>query len=172
MSVSIVAPAPLLNHESIPGVKMEVVIDGRPIKDPCVIVIRVANSGRLAIKSDDFDRGRPITFALGVPIVKLLEVSTDPQISAVPDVSQGEQCIMIGPDLIHPGHSIIVQALTSGEPSAALPEHHLIDTIVERAPEGSPYLSPHSRLSLVASGMGVVIAIAALLSDYFGFRVE
>ncbi|MGW1062869.1 hypothetical protein [Micromonospora rubida] len=172
LAVSILTPAPLLNREAMPGAEMEVVIEGKPVKDPHIFVATIENVGRLGIKSEDFDRQRPITFTLGVPIVSILEVSTTPQVSAVPNVQQDGWNINVGPDLIPAGQSIIIQALTSGEPNTELPEHHLADTIVERAPESTPvqraarYLEPLVGLASTLALGGIMIAIVSLIQAW------
>ncbi len=84
------------------------------LTDPYVLEIDLAYRGRKVIKSEDFDKGRPFSIDVGVPIVDLLEMVFDPKEAPSPRVEVEETSLRIGPDLLRKRQAMTFVVLTDG----------------------------------------------------------
>jgi hypothetical protein len=104
-----------LHSQSRPTVAELTVSLGRDVlTDPHVISFYVESRSRRDIRSTEFEGGRPLTFDMYQPILKLLRCDTGgrsrPEISVAIDGSQ----VLIGPNLIQRHQVIRVEFLTDG----------------------------------------------------------
>jgi hypothetical protein len=84
------------------------------LEDPYVVSIELSNVGKSPIKSEDFDKGRNLTFSVGAPIVKVLSTEHEPTSAPAPVVTTNSNSLEIGPELIAKDESIRVTLLTEG----------------------------------------------------------
>jgi hypothetical protein len=103
------------------------------LADPHVLEIDLAYRGRRAIKSDDFDKGRPFCIDVGVPIIDLLEKFFDPKEAPSPKVEVMGTTLRIGPDLLRRRQTMTFVVLTDG-PCARLSHVNPLDVTVEVEP--------------------------------------
>lgn len=131
LTIHLLAPAQLLKAAAPSGLDgLEVSRNGRVLEDPYVVTIVIRNTGRHAVGSEHFDRGRPIMISLAAPVAGLLGSPVGRAESAV---SVDDQAILFGPDLIRRRQEIVIQALVTRAPSLG-PEQvseHLVDTTVK-----------------------------------------
>jgi hypothetical protein len=94
---------------------LEISYKGGPLHgDPYVTAIELANVGRSPIGSDDFDRGRPLSLGLNVPIIKVLAVEHQPSETPSPTISASDNEFNLEPELIAKQEVIKVALLTEG----------------------------------------------------------
>ncbi|MBU2664002.1 IPT/TIG domain-containing protein [Actinoplanes bogorensis] len=116
---SALPPAPLLAAESVADHGVSVTYQGRDLTNPHVATISVENNGRHALSSDQFDQDRPIVIDVGVPIRAILKASMIPDSGrAFKNGTDGTE-IRLGPDLLNPGETLVLQVLTDGVPETS-----------------------------------------------------
>ena len=107
---------------------LEVRRSGTVLCDPKVATVELANQGRIDIPSSCFDSGLAMRLELGVEIVDVLSVSSDPATARGPAVSADGTALRVGPGLIKAGQRVTVAVLLDGgEPAVTCPERPLID---------------------------------------------
>jgi hypothetical protein len=119
LSYEIRAATPLIQAPAEVSKDLKIVYDGTAVKDPYFIEFRLVNRGRDDIPSDAFDQGMPIRFDFGIDIVKLLQVTLDPDELRSPKVKADGSAVEIGPCLIH-GHQELSIALLADGPKITL----------------------------------------------------
>jgi hypothetical protein len=70
------------------------------VADPHIVEIGLAYKGHADIKSDFFDKNRPLSFDINAPIIDVLEVVTYPEGARVPKMEAAGVTLKIGPDLL------------------------------------------------------------------------
>jgi len=174
LTLNALPPAPLLSTTSAPEAGIVVSHRGSPIIDPHVVTLSAENTGRHAVGSDQFDQGRPIKIDLGAPIKAILQVSTVP-ISEKDFVHKFEGShVFLGPDLLNPGDSVVLQTLTEGTPSSASlrlrTDTYLKDTRVDfaqpdlRGPKSLPTLLLSRILATALAGGALAVLVILLLA--------
>ena len=97
---------------------LQIIYKGKQIQgDLYVTAIELANIGKSAIKSDDFDLKRPLQFALDVEIIKHLSTSQVPKSAPYPTITVDGNRFMLDPELIDKGEVISIALLTAGDPT-------------------------------------------------------
>lgn len=91
----------------------------RALKDPHIAQIRLSNTGRKDVRSNDFDQATPLQLDLGVKIVALLKVACSLEDMPDPKLSVTEKRLNVGPSLI-PHHATIDFVLLVDGPCTAL----------------------------------------------------
>ncbi|WP_159073536.1 hypothetical protein [Streptomyces sp. RTd22] len=138
---------------SLPGA-LTVSYEGQALQDPYVVKLRLRNTGRHAVASEHYDRGRPIKFVLGRPAIMLAN-------SANGSFSVDDGQVSYGPELLPAGRSESLSLITEGKPSLTV-EHYFIDTkVIDESPE-SDRLSNRDLRSL---GMTATAAVVASLGS-------
>ncbi|WP_405762509.1 hypothetical protein [Streptomyces sp. NBC_00045] len=104
---------------------IEVTRNGVPLVDPHLAVVWVRNTGRHAIASEQFDRGRPLELDLQTPIVELLTAEAAGARSLVGACSVSGKSVLFGPELIKRGQTVTVTVLTEGSADLVVREHFI-----------------------------------------------
>jgi hypothetical protein len=134
--LSIQSSASLLS-ESTPTVSgIEVTHNRVALRNPYVTTLSIRNLGRLDIRSEFFDGDRPLELLLDVPVVKVLNISTESSSILRPIHDVKESSIDFGPDLIKRKSETSFQILTEGRPNLSY-QAYLIDTEVKTLEEGA-----------------------------------
>jgi hypothetical protein len=130
-----------------PGAKLLTInYGGTPVGDPRLLVLAITLEGRKDIPSEAFDRGRPLEFDAGVPLLELVEVEW-PGLQN-PVVTTDGTRIVIGPELIPAGKRIEVSAIVDGKPKIECPLQPIRDVTVRARP---------LRVSTVPDGIALIL---------------
>ncbi|GHO44526.1 hypothetical protein [Ktedonospora formicarum] len=109
---------PVVSVSKITKGTIEVTLDGKPVKDARVVVIKVWNSGNREITKEDYDT--PVSFEfLNRDVISGEVLSTEPEDLMIPDIQKVflrlQNNTVIFPEyLLNKGESIRVSVLTSG----------------------------------------------------------
>jgi hypothetical protein len=119
---------------------ISVTASGVHVVAPRVVQIQLANTGRRDIVSSMFHGGENMVFDLGVPIVALLGVESDPD-GAAPNVhfphSVGPNLFEVEPSHLARGQSVTVSVLVDGlEATPRLTRKPLVDVQVRDTSPG------------------------------------
>lgn len=126
---------PLLNAGQDVRHGLEVRRGDHILTDPHVLEVTLFNQGRLDIPSSAFDRGRPLTLDVGVPVLDILKTTTSPD-HAVPTIDFDGTALKIGPDLLGRRQKISFSLLVDGpDPALSCPPPHPINIQVVRNPD-------------------------------------
>lgn len=102
-------------EKAIVTAKLEVLCDGKPLREPHVAEVQLYVRGRRDISSSDFDGG-PLALDLGTPIVAI-RADTTADTTDLPKWTVDGNVISIVPCLIKKNQMIVFSVLTDGEPS-------------------------------------------------------
>ena len=108
------AAAPLIHAPAEVSKDLQVVYEGTVVKDPYFMELRLVNKGREDIPSSAFDQGMPIQFNLGVDIIKLLQITLQPDELPSPEITANGSAVEIGPSLIRGHQEISIALLADG----------------------------------------------------------
>jgi hypothetical protein len=114
LSYEIRAATPLVRAPAEVSKDLKVTYDGAAVKDPYFIELRLVNRGREDIPSSAFDQGMPIRFDFGIDIVKLLQITLQPDEPRALKVSADGSAVDIGPGLIHGHQELTIALLADG----------------------------------------------------------
>ena len=163
LTLSALPPAPLLATNAASGAGIEVTHRGALLNSPHIVTISVENTGRHAIGSDQFDQERPISIDLGAPIKTILNTSTAPDNRMGFKQAVDGSVIHLGPDLLNPGKSIVLQTLTEGAPALddleSRVRYFLKDTKVDFVHPGGREPAAVLQRTLWLSGAAAVVGI-------------
>jgi hypothetical protein len=90
---------------------LKVIYDGAAVKNSHFIELQLVNRGRGDIASTAFDQGMPIRFDLGIDIVKLLQITLEPEEPRALKVRADGSVLEIGPGLIHSHQALSITLL-------------------------------------------------------------
>ncbi|WP_146179875.1 hypothetical protein [Micromonospora sp. RP3T] len=170
LAIRILAPAQLLRKGSDEVYGLEIERHGRVLENPHIVTVVIRNTGRHAVASNDFDQGRPIRIDLGARVETLLGPPPK-QIFSVDGSS-----LLIGPDVFKRKVELVIQVLTSSRPNfdRSSVSEHLVDATVKvevnRFSESVDIGSRQLRVSAITASAGMIIAILAILRDYFQWK--
>jgi hypothetical protein len=120
-----------------------------------------ASSGRRDIGSGEFDKQLPLTIDLGVEIVKLLAVDTNPQIGDSDVAVQGTK-LLIGPCTIRKRHIMTFGFLVDGEKPKLRCQNPPLNVDVRQGADGGQLPQTFWRkAALVGAGAGVAVGTVA-----------
>lgn len=102
----------LLLEDDVPE-RLHVTYDGEIVKDVYLIMIKIKNSGRLPIRSSDFESPICISFGESTSILSAEIAETEPEGLAVTTRIK-DQVIEIPPSLINNGDSFTIKIIASG----------------------------------------------------------
>ena len=162
------AVAPLLTTPVNQPGDVELLYRGTRLTDPRALTIELTGRGRKDISNDAYNGGQPLQLDVGVHIVEVLQITSEPKTLPPPDVSADETCLKIGPSLIGRRHKIILTVLTdAGSPSLSC-KSPLIDVQVRRRADESaledaavPWAVPWLLALLVLLLVALFLAITA-----------
>lgn len=168
ITYQIVSDAPIASINQAVADRVELRFDGNPIKEARILVLKVWNSGNVAVKRDDYDE--PITFTFhGRTVISsdILETTPtdliDQKIIKTFLTFKGES-VEIPKFLLNPQQSVSVTTLLIGAKNSISIRARIIDGKVEHY---SNRLSKFYRGRLVVSGVVIVsgaVAIAVALT--------
>ncbi|MFD7236452.1 hypothetical protein ACFWAT_14240 [Streptomyces syringium] len=129
--------SPLLtdSENALSGIQLS--RNGQRLDDPYFAVVEVKNSGRFAISSEQYDRGRPLRLRLRSAIVEMVHVETSLRDSEFTSYECAGDVISLGPDLIREGQTLSFGVLVEGAPQLEA-NHHFVDTKVDVEAPGEP----------------------------------
>jgi hypothetical protein len=105
--------APLVNR-STARPDLHILWRDQEVADPHVLEIELAYRGRADVESSDFDKGRPFSLDVGVPIIQLLDTVPHPDKEPLPRVEAVGTELKIGPDLFRKGQAMTFVVLADG----------------------------------------------------------
>jgi hypothetical protein len=94
--------------------KLEVRHDATIVKDPRIIAVRLVGRGSRDVPSSLFDSGKAIEFNIGIPIIAILHVTSEPKSLVVPKAEFHGTVLKIGPSLIGKHQKISITLLADG----------------------------------------------------------
>jgi hypothetical protein len=146
--------------------RLTVSMGGVPISEPHTVSLTVWSSGRADIPSQTFDRGTPIVFNLGVPILETMpgDPTSGPQIEL-----KSPSELALPPTLLRKGFESRIRVLVDGVPTVTV-RHALIDIEVRedlvgetnRVIERSRKRIPVSTLSVGLVGTTVSLVLLTI----------
>jgi uncharacterized membrane protein YeaQ/YmgE (transglycosylase-associated protein family) len=157
-----------LGHAQYRGV-IDVRVFDRPVGNPYIGRLNVANIGRQDIDSSSFDQGRPIRFE--VQGARKEATFLDPE-GNPPGLRVAGNSILIGPELLHSKSKWTISFVSDGKPRVALVDSYLVNVdIRERPREGQDAavgrITSETRAAVTAAIVGVIGAIvSAVLAGY------
>lgn len=112
LSYDVISTSQLLTiREELEG-KLQVLYEGQPAHDIRLLVVKLMNSGNIAVSSSDYER--PVSFETG-PSSKILSAvvtEVDPQ-NLDADVTVGDGRVTLKPLLLNPADSVTMKILVS-----------------------------------------------------------
>jgi hypothetical protein len=113
LNFSIISRTRLLDApESMRGRLQVVFGNERPLADPYVTVVEIANTGKNSIASSLFDNNRAMIFNLGADVVEVLSVARTPESSPLPNIVSSGSTIELHREVIAAGEVIRASVLT------------------------------------------------------------
>jgi hypothetical protein len=109
--------------------KLGVVYDGSPVPDASILIVRLVNTGDKAVRAEDFNSDLAIRIEGAHQVVSALATRSRPT-DLGPEVSVGEDRVLVAPLLLNPGDMIELQLLVSGIASIATVEGRLADVSI------------------------------------------
>lgn len=92
--------------------KLQILFDGQPARDICLIVVRISNIGNVAISSSDYERNIVIGTGTTSKILSAAVTEIEPE-NLVVDIVARESTVQINPTLLNPKDSISLKILVS-----------------------------------------------------------
>ncbi|MDX3458738.1 hypothetical protein PV396_43625 [Streptomyces sp. ME02-8801-2C] len=167
LSYELASASPLVDRSGLqPGsMTIEVLCNGAPLTDPHLAVVRLRNSGRHAIASEQFDQQRALEIVLNASVVELLSAEAEPGGTVVGACVVSGGTISFGPELITKGQEIILTALVEGAPVLEVRDH-FVDVQLRAAIADSQAVVAMAaqRLQVAAGAAGLAGLVAALTS--------
>jgi hypothetical protein len=155
ITYSVLGTTPLLRGGHWPGLhraQFQVLMDGKPLTNPYVTLLRVENRSRRDIRSSDFDQRKPLLLELGTKFEYAADAGST--IDYQSTINTTETAISMGPMLMPAGKSLQITLLTEGPPHITCPNPPLIDVkVVEERPYAGLIAGRYS---------GAVIGIAVI----------
>lgn len=149
---------PILNTSDSVG-DLLVMRGGQALRNPHVLDVRLTNSGRRDIASSHFDGELPIVLDVGVPLVEILGITSQPTSLHTPTVIADDTALKVTPGLIARGQTIHFSLLVDGPAPSLSCQASLIDVTVQEKREPNRQQRRSDRHSLV---IGVKITVLTL----------
>ncbi|MCX5328118.1 hypothetical protein [Streptomyces sp. NBC_00140] len=117
-------------------------LEGSVLGNPRLVSLRLENTGRRDISSDQFDQGEPLHVVLGTPVVGLLMAAAEPPGAFLRSGDFDGQGMTIPPGRLGAGEAITYTFLVDGDPDSYRLTHALIDVEVKEKfpPRQVPYM--------------------------------
>lgn len=172
LAYSVLGSTPLLSGDLWPGIHrawFQVLMDGKPLADPYVTLLRVENHSRRDIRSSDFDQGKPLVFNLGAKF----EYATDAgsTIDYKQTLKATDTAITVGPALIRGRQSLHMSIITEGRPSITCLNPPLVGvTVKEQGAGGASALIIQPTWTMMVLGLVVLLSVLVLLGSTAGIK--
>jgi hypothetical protein len=111
LSYSLRATQVVTTHTSVQD-QIEVVFEGRPIRDVQLLRLRVANTGNVPVTEADFEEPLRLDFGEGASALTMTEPTADPPLLR-PDYRLTPDALQVPPLLINPGDEFGLSILVS-----------------------------------------------------------
>jgi uncharacterized membrane protein len=159
------AAAPLLTAP--PGMRSDLKLlhGDTELTDPYVLTVELISRGRKDISNDSYNGGQPLQLDVGARIIKILQITSEPETLAAPEVAPSGTLLRIGPSLIGKRHQITINVLTDGGQPSLTCRSPLVDVQVRQRIDDRTTLT---WLLAVVAGMLAIAATAAI----FGTSVK
>jgi len=141
-------------HDEVKG-RIQILFDGTPASDVCLIKIKVKNSGGEPIRVNDFDRALRFQWENSARILLAEVVRTRP-LNLRPAVSAGVSEFVLEPLLLNRGDWIEIKALVSQGGLFSVDGRVVGITEVKRQENIDPFVR---RLFMFASGMAALLVL-------------
>ena len=92
--------------------KLQVIYDGQPARDICLIVVKIYNSGNVAVTSSDYEMELSINTGVSSKILSAAITEVEPDNLSV-GLSVNEADVHIAPTLLNPRDSMSLKLLVS-----------------------------------------------------------
>ncbi|WP_367320810.1 hypothetical protein [Streptomyces sp. HUAS ZL42] len=164
--------SPLVDQSGLQSGSMtiEVLCNGVALTDPYVAVVRLKNSGRHAIASEQFDRQRALEIDLNVSVVELLSADAGQHGAVISACAVSGTTISFGPELIRKGQAITLTALVEGAPTLDVRDH-FVDVQLKRAGVGgAPVAAFTERVTTATAAAGAASALVAVATSLLGLQ--
>jgi|SRR5450755_2319255 hypothetical protein len=121
------APVALMSSQRTAVPELQVALRGDVLADPYLVQLKVTLSRR-DIKSSDFDKGKPLVFDLGVPVIEILasDAADDEP------VSHDGHRVLVTPRLMRRRSELAIGILTEGKPQLSCERHPFAEVIVRQ----------------------------------------
>lgn len=149
---------PLLAHTDMPD-GLEIRREGKKLTDPRLVEVGLYSNGRQAIGSEHYSQGRPLLIELGVPIVEVLKVATEPTEQAAPDYKISGSTLQVGPTAFSRDQRVNFSLLVEGSPQLTLVSN-LPDVDVRRQQSG---VEPKVRNTIIAGTLATTLLFIAFV---------
>ena len=133
--------------------QLRVTFNKKVVQNPYLVTLQFTNRGRRDIRSEDFDRQRPLIFRLNAEVVDLLQ-SPDPENQMFSLGKEGR--ILLHPTLIPRSESFSLDVLTDGMPTLSF-DGKLADVNMRIIKYPEFYRSTKSVLPFIGSGILMAI---------------
>jgi hypothetical protein len=171
--VSVKSQPMIVERDTKAGSAISLRYDDMVVGDPHLITAVLECLGPKDITSADFDQGKPLSIAFGVPMIALLRSDGLDVVDEYRATS-----IDVPPTLLPKGKTFILSAITDGCPQVRVGAH-LIDTdVLDKKPAAASFvvstvrrLMPYSYTIFVVLGAATTI-VAALLTTAEADKLE
>jgi hypothetical protein len=168
LSYEIRAATPLVRAPAEVSKDLKIVYDGTTVKDPYFIELRLVNRGREDISSNAFDQGMPIRFDFGIDIVKLLQITLEPDEPRALKVKADGSAVEIGPGLIHAHQELSIALLADGSDITLRYSKPLAGVKIRPVAREDPATRGGMTLKTIAGWLAVAFVIWWILEDSTG----
>lgn len=133
---------------------------GGKLDDPQIVTVAIQSNGRQSISPEMFSKAQPLVLKLGVPLVEVLKVTSQPEEQAIPDFEEFESGLKVGPSGMAAKQRVEFSLLVDGEPHLTA-VGHLPDVTVQRQ-QADP--NTKIRRALLAGSAATIVAASVILS--------
>lgn len=143
-------------REELEG-KLQVLYEGDPTKDICLLVLKLINSGNLPVSTSDYEC--PISFATGAnsKILSAVVTNKDPQELSIELVVEPSR-VVVQPALLNPKDSITLKILVSDFAGSIIPHARIVGVkAITKASSNSSYSTLLMICGLVLLTFGVYL---------------
>lgn len=155
---------------------LEVFLEGRPVSDPYVIALEIANVGRTSIPSELFDKGRGLIFGLNAPILKILTVEHEPVSAPTPVFSVTNDMWELKPELIARGELIQLSLLTAGAVNGVAVNQNPLADVSVQVRDRQAWLAQRARrrsvIVVAIASCAFIVTALSLISTYNALKAN
>lgn len=167
ITYQVISDAPIANINKEVKDRVKILFDGNPVEDINLLVLKVWNPGRVAVKRDDFDE--PITFEFGERKVVASDIlSMEPaNLIDTKDIKTfftlGSESVELQKFLLNPKEEISLKVLLTGPPYKVSGRARIVDgKITEFNPNNQPVIIRY-RTAITFSVVALTILVASFV---------
>jgi len=154
-------PTPLMNYFPANEDDVQILHKGEKLKNPHLAELTLQLRGRRDITSADWDADQPLTLDVGVPILAVLNSTSQPPVRPIPRLSVNDTALIVGPGLIAKDQKITFTLLVDNDNPRLTLKTHLQDVKIFRRVHIVFYIEPQTALKL-----GIIISIAITAATF------